>query len=178
MLPFFLSLIEDEYKTKFEYIYYEFREIMASVANSMTKNRESAEDALSLAFLSIAENIRTIKTDDKNRLRGYLITVVKNVCINKFNKDSKNNPNSEGISEEELCFEDIDLNLENKELCETIIKKILIMHESYRYPLYLHYIHGHTAKEIAKMTEENENTVKSRIRRGTLLLREILSERR
>ena len=176
MLSFFLSTVEEQYKSKFEYIYYKYRDVMASVAKSMTENEESAEDALSLAFLSIAENISIIKTNDEKRLRGYLVTVIRNVCINKFNKKSSPETGECFADSEDISFEEIDKNIEDKNICEIIIKNILAMPEPYKCALYLRYVHGHTVKEICKMTSENENTVKSRIRRGTLLLREILNK--
>lgn len=176
MLGLFLLAVEDEFKSKFELIYYKHRKAMASVAKALTKSDEEAEDVLSLAFLSIAENIKIIRIDNERRLRGYVITVVRNICINRFNKRNGENLSSESDVSGALPYIDFEIELESKEICEIIINKILMMPESYKCALYLHYAHGHTAKEIAKITGENENTVKSRLRRGTLLLKKILSD--
>ena len=99
-----------------------------------------------------------------------------NICINRFNKRNGENLSSDSDVSGALPYIDFEIELESKEICEIIINKILMMPESYKCALYLHYAHGHTAKEIAKITGENENTVKSRLRRGTLLLKKILSD--
>lgn len=58
MLAFYMMLIDDEQnKSKFEKLYYEYRDRMMYVALSVLHNNEDAEDAVHNAFIGIAKNM-------------------------------------------------------------------------------------------------------------------------
>ena len=91
MLVFYLSLIDsDEDKSKFETIYYEYRERMFSAAFDILNNNEDAEDAVHNAFIGIAKNMKSIGEVKSNRTLSYCIKAAKNSAINIFNKKKQN----------------------------------------------------------------------------------------
>lgn len=176
MLALYLSAIDDDGKRRtFEDIYRKHHDTMFAVALSLMKNTYDAEDALSNALLSIAKNIRRIKTDNEKMLKGYLCKVVKNSCLDILR-----------IRRREMAFLNVDelydlgldedsINrLEGDEQYKEIVGMILKMPPTYRDVLVFHYLHNLSPKEIACVLCRPRNTVRSQLTRGTDMLREIL----
>lgn len=61
MMIVYLQMIDTpEEKSKFEKLYYAYRGLMFHVARQVLNNDQDAEDAVSSAFIKIAENIEKI----------------------------------------------------------------------------------------------------------------------
>ena len=177
MLNLYLSLIEDHsYDGKLERIYRQYKDLMYKVALAVTKDAHDAEEAVSLAMISIAKRIATVDDTNEQKLKSYLSTIVKNKAIDVIK--SKNRHATDDIElypniESELDGYDY---LINEESYKEIVKLILKMPDIYRDVLTLKYLHNLSTKEISTLFNLPINTVKSRLSRGKALIAEIIKE--
>lgn len=121
-----------------------------------------AEDCVSetvlIAFRKIGElqNISAFKS--------WLFRILRNTCTAHFRKASRE------VSENE-SFTGIH-SFENEQNEKISLRKALMrLPEEEREMIILHYCIGYTSKEISRMLVMNENTVRSKISRGTEKLR-------
>ena len=176
MLFFYLSLIDNqEDKSKFEILYYEYRERMFSVSFEILKNKEDAEDAVHNAFIGIANNMKSIGEVESNRTLSYCIKAAKNAAINIFNKKNKIKTveYSDNLKiEDEDFFEKVFA----KDSYEKVVNAIMSLSDTYKIPLYYHYVENMKIKELASLLDISQSAVKVRLHRGKKELLEILGE--
>ena len=174
MLMFYLTLIDgEENKSKFETIYYEYRERMYYAALDVVHNNEDAEDAVHNAFIGIAKNINSVGEPDSKQTCSYVIKAAKNAAINIYNKNNKaaftelneNIKLSDGDFFERLCI---------KDRYNEVVKAIMKLKDIYKIPMYYYYVCEMKAKDIAVLTGTGVSTVKMRLQRGKAeLLRQL-----
>ena len=171
-----LVLDTDEKRSKFEYIYEEYHQRMFSIAFGITKDKNDAEDALSSALFIIAEHIDDVKTDNPQMLKSYLYKIVKNAAI-KIMIKKQNEPllldldNFPYLSTEE-SEDNIVGNCQYNELVQVIIN----MPYTYRDVLVLYYLHGFSVAEISDILTRKKSTVKTQLKRGTQLIKDVLEK--
>lgn len=59
----------------------------------------------------------------------------------------------------------------------TILDTVMTLPEKYREVIYLFYYAGYSVIELASILNSNENTIKSRLKRGREMLKEILTDK-
>ena len=79
---------EDD-KVKFEEIYLKYKSLMFYAANKILHNEQDAEDAVHMAFIKIAENIKKIGVLDCPKTRSYIVTIVEHKAIDIYRKKSR-----------------------------------------------------------------------------------------
>lgn len=175
VLTVYLSLIDDsDSRNEFERIYTNYRKQMFFLAKSIVKNDSDAEDVVHDVFLTIAsKNMPTIrKITNKDDLRNYLLKATKNTCLNHLKKHKKesvpldtfdecNLGNEQSISDEEF----LDLIFTRIE-ADRIVDAISTLPDIYRDALYYHFVVELSVREIAKLINQNTNTVKKQLVRG------------
>ena len=171
----YLALIDDPVnQSKFEEIYYKHKDRLLVIAYSILENHYDAEDAVHNAFLSIARNMNKIATFDSDRTLGYIMVITKNAAYDLLRKRKEVLPYdgsiiSESDDELELFYE--------REKYRIVVETIRMLSEIYRPVLYLHYVEGKTAKEIARLLNRKTYTVKQQIVRGKKILVGLLKEK-
>ena len=81
LLMIYASVIDDAAELRrFEKIYYLYRNQMFFVANKILNDEHEAEDAVQNAFMGIAQNIKSLPTDDKRVVRAHTLTAAKNAA--------------------------------------------------------------------------------------------------
>ncbi len=134
-----------------------------------TGNSEQSYDLAQETF------IRFIRYVDRYRyknLKGYLLTIARNVCIDYFRGQ---NPNVVAIEAEEM--EQIPsrrLLEEDRTTTLSLYEALRTLNESQREAIILFYYQNLKYREIAKATGANLSTVKSRIKQGTEKLQRVL----
>lgn len=181
MLSFYLTLIDNENdKMLFEKLYYAYSKQMFYVALSVLKNEADAEDAIHDVFCSIAEKhihiLQTIKCEAD--VRNYLLKATKNTAINILKKQRSTEDYVEDItfSDVERIYTDdefFDLVCEELEY-EKLLAAIRNLGEKYYEVLYLHYVIGLSATQMAKALSRSLDTVKKQIVRARAKLIENL----
>lgn len=159
-------------KRKFERLYNGYKQTMYAVAYSILQDSHRAEDAVHQAFLQIIGHLEKINEKDCHKTKSFLVTVVKNVAIDIWRKQKRENSVSYDAMEPVLHGS-------AAKSCETrdvVVKTINGLPEKYRSVFVLKYYHGYDNGEIASILEISEDTVRQRIFRGKKLLAEKLAE--
>ena len=177
MLIFLTFIDSDEDKSKFVKIYENYHKLVQKIASGYFQSKPDIEDATQSVFFRIANNIEKIKIDDTNRLTCFISTIAKNTCVEilrKRNREVKTvslSPLEELLAAEEESAED-------RILLGEIANYILSMNSRYRYVLYLYFYVNMSVATIAATLGIKPETVRTRIKRGTRMLREKFGEDR
>lgn len=86
MLMLYFALIDSEAdQLRFSDIYSNYQKQMLLVAKRILHSDEDAEDAVQIAFLGIAQRIKSLPVDDR-RLRAYVLTAAKTLQYRCFRR--------------------------------------------------------------------------------------------
>ena len=166
MLMLYLSLMDDENdKSKFETIYYEYRERMFAAAFDVVKNNEDAEDAVHNAFIGVANNLKSIGDPLSKRTLSYVIKAAKNAAINIYNK---NNKIKTVEFDDNIIISDDDFfdEISNVEEAEKIVEAICKLKDTYKMPMYYYFVCDMKISDVANLLGLSTSAVKVRIHRG------------
>ena len=139
-------MIESENdKVKFEEIYLKYKSLMFYAANKILHNEQDSEDAVHMAFIKIAENIKKIDTADCPKTRSYIVTIVENKAIDIYRRKSRHKETEflEEANGLEVTYDGDNL----------LTKCILSLPARYREVILLRYYHGYSVREIAALFE-------------------------
>ena len=140
----YAALIDDEKeKLYFEALYYKYYKLMFHIAGGILNNNEDAEDAVSDAFFSIAENFSKISGLNTHKIKTYFVTVVERKAIDIYRKKHAHS------------FVPFDERFDGAVLPSpgegTAAEAMARLPHRYRELLYLKHICGFKSAEIAKM---------------------------
>ena len=179
MLQFLLTICDEQYYSRIEYIYNRFQTDMFRFARSkfisMNSNNPEldAEDAVQRAYFRITKYIHNLEfpMHDK-KLRCYVFSVVLHEILRMREENNNNVEFREEIFVDDgyNIIEDIDIKL----MYEDVVKAIENLDPVYSTTLLLKYERGLTPVQIAEMMEIPEKTVYTRLSRGKKMLRDAL----
>ncbi|MGC8775877.1 MAG: RNA polymerase sigma factor [Minisyncoccia bacterium] len=138
-------------------------------------NSAEAEDLTQETFLKIWKNLK--KFDQSKNFKTWILTIAKNTC---FDFLRKKNPQILDFENEEIKnflenipSEDkpIQIKIDNEILIQKVYKNLEILPVKYKTVILMHYIEDLSLNEIAEILDEPLNTIKSRLRRGILYLK-------
>ena len=144
----------------FEKIYYEYKDDVYRLALFYTQNKYDAEDIVQRTFIKMFKKLNNIQNDN---IKQYLLTITANECKDLFKSFWRRNTNS--IFDIEIKASKID-SKENE-----LLDELKRLPKKYRICIHLHYFYGYSVKEIAMIENINENTAKTRLSRGRMLLK-------
>ena len=167
----YASVIDDAAELRrFEKIFYMYRYQMFFVANKILNDEHEAEDAVQNAFMGIAQNIKSLPTDDKRVVRAYTLTAAKNAALNllpqKQRRDMQLDIDEVDIADDEDVFERVAAS----EDMETISRAIEKLPDIYGDVLLLHCVCGLGVEQTALMLGRKKATVKKQITRARKLV--------
>ncbi len=184
MLLYFLSLIEsDEDKAFFTTLYLNYKNMMFGIAQNILQDSGLAEDAVNTAFLSIINHFEFTKTRDEEKIKGYIIVVVQNAAKQIHNKQKKYSFIKKTDCEYDCDYENnffakaskIDDNFDDKIDYNFVLDAIKEMPSIYSDVLLLRFYHGCNSKEVGKILGISEATVRKRVERARMILKEKIS---
>ena len=147
-------------------------------AMTLTSNSEEAKDLVQDTFVKALTN--RDKFEDNTNLKAWTFTIMKNTFINNYRRSIRTNAIID--TTDDLYF----LNLtkesgipspESQISLKDIRKRVDRLDDDQRIPFEMH-TQGYKYKEIAEKLQISIGTVKSRIFRGRMLLRELLRDER
>lgn len=148
-----------------------FREIYERNVNdiyrlcfSYLKNIHDCEDAVSSVFCKLIRKDPAFEATEQEK--AWLIVTACNECKSVL-RSRRRHPKVDISELPEQTAKD------NFERCE-MIDAIISLPEKYSSVLYLHFYLGYTLADIAKMTKQNESTVRSRLFYGKKKLASII----
>lgn len=125
MLMFYMSLIDnDDDRAKFEILYNKYRKRMVSIAFSVLKNKEDAEDAVHDTFIKIARNMQSIGEPDSSETLSYVLKATKNNAINLSQKNATRNKHIQLEDVENISDEQFLEKFHIRENYEEVVKAI------------------------------------------------------
>ena len=144
---------------------------MYSIAFEKLQDIQYAEDAVQNAFEKLAKVFSKIDNINSEYTKNLIKIITINTCkdiLRKRNKSLVTVPLE--TVENELYIND------NYSILSDISKCTHSLPKKYTYVLILKYVYGFTSKEIARILETKEGTVRSNISRGKVLLAQKLKE--
>lgn len=171
MLAVYLSMIEtNEDKSKFEQLYRQYAQDMYSVAYSILRNKEDAEDAVHQSFIKIAENFTKISSLPCQKIRSFIVIISGNTAKNIYNSNKRRAEHTvtliDEIIDDERAFDKDDY----FELTSAIKR----LPQKYKDVIYLYYLEEFSVKEIEKLLDITPDNVYQRLLRAKKMLRDIL----
>ena len=168
MLMLYLEMLKDEEdKSKFEFLYVKYKNLMWYIANKILHDDDLSEDAVHNSFLKVINHLDNIEDISCHKTKGFMVIVVENTAKNMYNKRKLSS---------EISFDDIeteipdtfDLDVQiNKNITKEIVKeKIGLLPSIYKDVLILKYINDCSDKSIADILNINQTTVRKRIERA------------
>lgn len=154
-------------KKEFKAFYDEYVHKALGVAVNITKNKEMAKEAVQETFIRVYRYIGQF--DETKRFDPWFFQIVINECNRLLAKEANVTRLNRSIGEDE---EFASVEKQHQELKEAIAG----LHEMYRVPIILKYLQGFTEREIAEVLNANQNTIKTRLKKGKELLRSALDE--
>ncbi|MCQ2461949.1 MAG: RNA polymerase sigma factor [Clostridia bacterium] len=132
-----------------------------------TGNKAAAEDAAQNTFLRFIENLSNYKENGK--LKSYLFTIAVNISNDYFREKKKETElTTENDGEENAAAGDF----ESGEKALAVRQAVLSLPEKQRDTVILKYYHGMKLTEIASVQKVPVSTVKTRLRRALIYLKE------
>lgn len=142
----------------------EYSDTVYKIALNMMKNEADAQDIFQEVFLRYVRNKKQFET--REHLKAWFIRVTINCCNTMFTTNAK-----KGGSE--LTIE---IPFEEKQTHE-ITYLVKELDEKYRVVIHLYYYEQYAIKEIAKIVDEKEATIKTRLVRARDVLKQKWEER-
>ena len=145
--------IKQSNKEHFREIYERHVDDIYRLCFSYMKNPHDSEEAVSAVFCKLIKKSPVFETQEKEK--AWLVVTACNECksmlraLRRHPKVDISNLSEQSVSEESKYND--------------IIDAIISLPEKYSSVLYLHFYLGYSLKEIAKMTKQNESTVRSRL---------------
>ena len=176
MLSMYLSIVEtEEQRSMVERLYIDQKQTMYHTAFAILKNKQDAEDAVHETFLRIITNIDKLSDIGSEKIKSFVIIVVKNIAIDIYRKRQKNvivdvpEDGDDDISEVERKV------LESSEY-DILNKVVGMLPETQRNVLILKYYHDMTTADISAMLGVTASAVRTRICRAERKLAKLLEE--
>lgn len=165
----FCTLISDDDCDLFEQIYLDNRQMAFQIAKRILHDASLAEDAVSEAFLRIAEIFPKIHHLNSHKMQYYIVVTVRNTCFNMLKKE-----NSDLLSYEDAiehtASESVDFEYMHLKDC------ISRLSATDREILYLRANLGLSYHEIAVTLKMSSAAARQRYRYAKSNLKKLLSE--
>ena len=153
-------------KDDFEILVEKYADTVTRICFVNLENRADAEDAWQNVFIKLFKS-KKIWSKPEDELRKWLVTVTLNEC-----RDIKRklfHRNHYDIDELDISY--------SEDFNKDIISAVRSLPIKYLQVIELYYFEGYSVAEISDILSANENTVKSRLKRGRELLKgEFLNE--
>ena len=173
-----ILLLQQGDETAFEALVRLYEKKIYTLCRRMCGNDEDAQEAAQDAFLSLWRSAKSFRGDAS--LSTWLYRLATNACIDLLRRNQRGGERV-SLDDEETTFELVDAAplpeqaLERKETQRLIEEGLRALPEEYRAILLLREAEGLSYAEIADAMHMELGTVKSRISRGRVLLRNYLS---
>lgn len=165
-------------RRSFELLYDRFSGVLFSTAFRVLNNQEAAEDVLQDVFVQIWEKA-ALYDPERGKPMTWAITLTRNKSIDRLRSTQRRNRLQDELKSESETVEQFDdrssfdavSSVETNEIVRGAIKKLS---PDQREAIELAFLSSLTQTEIAERLNEPLGTVKARIRRGMMKLRELL----
>ncbi|MBP5604566.1 MAG: RNA polymerase sigma factor [Ruminiclostridium sp.] len=178
MFLFYMAMIDEpDDRVMFEQAYNRYCKKMIALAYGIIGNYHDAEEAVSSAFLRIAENFEKLKKRSGQERAAYYCVITKNCAYDILRSQNRR---KEIPIDEDTEIPDGESDVSDEVLNEfgyqRVIEAIRSLPEKYAQALYLQNVTGLSVKEISDDLGITEEAVRKRLERARIKLRAILEE--
>ncbi|MEA1974059.1 MAG: RNA polymerase sigma factor [Bacillota bacterium] len=179
MITFLMIIDNDEKRTKLEEIYTHYHRDLFVTAYSILKDYQEAEDVVQKMIIKLNNNLEKINEIKCKKTRAYLVTIIRNLCYDTYNKKKKivliteEDINEKAIKDEVTLDEYVIKVEDSKEMS----KYLNAIHKPYADIIMFKFYYELSVAEIAEILNITENNVSVRINRALKSLKDILDER-
>lgn len=147
------------------------------LAHRLLWERTLAEEMVQEVFLRLWEHPERFD-HRRGSLRSFLLMDAHARGVDRIRSDTRRKEREERSERAELVSDyDLDLEAEDLEVAAQVRAALAVLSDSERRAIELAYFGGHTYREVARILEQPEGTIKSRIRTGLTRLRAQLVDR-
>ncbi|MBR5318743.1 MAG: sigma-70 family RNA polymerase sigma factor [Peptococcaceae bacterium] len=172
LLSICLSFIDNEAEHhKFEKLYWKYKNLLYYCAGKRLDDEKLVEDAVSNAFLYVAQNMQMIGDVESTRTRNLLAMIADRAAINLYKKQQREY--SRTVSVEEVTDMAQKSNMELAYQTKEAMKQLP---EEYQQVMILRYAEGYTNREIALILDYTVAKVDKMMSRARKQLAGLLEE--
>jgi RNA polymerase sigma-70 factor (ECF subfamily) len=147
------------------------------LAQRLLWERALAEELVQEIFLRLWEQPERFNST-RGSLRSFLLMDAHARCVDRIRSESRRKEREERTARAERVADyDLDLEAYDLDVAEQVRDVMSTLSEGERRAIELAYFGGHTYREVARILEQPEGTIKSRIRTGLTRLRTQLLDR-
>ena len=147
------------------------------LAQRLLWERALAEELVQEIFLRLWEQPERFNST-RGSLRSFLLMDAHARCVDRIRSESRRKEREERTARAERVADyDLDLEAYDLDVAEQVRDVMGTLSEGERRAIELAYFGGHTYREVARILEQPEGTIKSRIRTGLTRLRTQLLDR-
>ena len=147
------------------------------LAQRLLWERPLAEELVQEIFLRLWEQPDRFD-QARGSLRSFLLMDAHARCVDRIRSDSRRKEREERSARAEMVTDyDLDLEAHDLDVSEQVRDVMDSLSDGERRAIELAYFGGHTYREVARILEQPEGTIKSRIRTGLTRLRTQLLDR-
>ena len=147
------------------------------LAQRLLWERALAEEMVQEIFLRLWEHPDRFD-QARGSLRSFLLMDTHARCVDRIRSDTRRQEREERSARAEMVADyDLDLEAYDLDVAEQVREAMATLSDGERRAIELAYFGGHTYREVARILEQPEGTIKSRIRTGLMRLRTQLLDR-
>ena len=179
----FLELLKNGDKTAFEKLVSENQNYIYRLVFSMVHNEQDSQDIVQETFIKVYTSIDSFNA--QSSISTWIYRIAYNLSIDFLKKYGKRNKMTKTLDD----YDDIEMlsiestafipeqMFESKEIVEDIHEALKQLPDEQRVPIELKDLNGLSYEEIQQIMNIPNGTLKSRLNRGRLTLRKILSNK-
>lgn len=147
------------------------------LAQRLLWERPLAEEMVQEVFLRLWEHPDRFD-QSRGSLRSFLLMDAHARCVDRIRSESRRKDREERSARADMVTHyDLDLEAYDLDIAEQVRDALTALSDAERRAIELAYFGGHTYREVARILEQPEGTIKSRIRTGLTRLRAQLVDR-
>jgi RNA polymerase sigma-70 factor (ECF subfamily) len=176
-----LQLVGQGDRAAFSQLYDRFSSVLFATAFSVLNNREAAEDVLQDAFLMIWEKA-PLYNPERGKPLTWALTLTRNKAIDRLRSSQRRRRLYDAAERESLTDEQHDdrdsfMALLTSERSTLVREALGQLSPDQRQAIEMTFFGLLTQLEVAEQLNEPPGTIKARIRRGLMRLRDVLADR-
>lgn len=160
-----IERVKDGDDSAFVQLVNKYKDLSLSLAHSILRDRDKAEDVLQDSFIKVYEKAGSFKGE--SAFSSWLYRIVVNTSYNALKKEKKYNMTEDLILEADQMeeFPEVD-HFENEDKKKYIIIALERLRPDEALILRLHYLGGYSIKEIEGITRFGQSKIKVDLHRG------------
>lgn len=153
-----------------EWLYKEHYRLMYATAWKFFRDQATVDDVVSESCVALIEKLHTLQRLERNKLRVYIVSTVRNTSLNFIRKQQR--INSHGVSDEEETIETVadTFKVEEKVLLEDELSRVWIaiqqLPQKEQQIMRMKYAMEMADADIAKEVGLSENSIRTYIKRA------------